>query len=57
MKSVCRSGISVAPSTEVNVPWPSPVPPKPPFAIEYRLFTSWYDAQSWRNSSFPLSAQ
>ena len=24
-----------------NVPSPRPVPPKPPFPIEYRLFTSW----------------
>ena len=34
MKSVRRYGISCVPSTEVNVPLPSPVPPKPPFAIE-----------------------
>jgi len=34
MKSVLRYGISCVPSTVVNVPLPSPVPPYPPFAIE-----------------------
>ena len=34
MKSVRRYGMSCVPSTDVNVPLPSPVPPKPPFAIE-----------------------
>ena len=40
MKSVFTSGI-MAPPVVANVPLPSPVPPKPPFAIEYRDFTSW----------------
>ena len=34
MKSVFRYGIIGWPSVVVNVPLPSPVPPKPPFAIE-----------------------
>ena len=49
--------MSCVPSVDVNVPSPSPVPPKPPLAIEYRLFTSWYEAQSWRYSSRPFWEQ
>ena len=34
MKSLETYGISGRPSVVVNVPLPSPAPPKPPFAIE-----------------------
>ncbi len=34
MKSVFRYGITGFPSVVVKVPLPSPVPPKPPWAIE-----------------------
>ena len=34
MKSVFANGISVSPAVVVNVPRPSPVPQKPPLAIE-----------------------
>ena len=57
MKSVRRYGMSCDPSGDVNVPWPSPVPTQPPFPIEYRLFTSWYEAQSWRSASSPVIEQ
>ena len=57
MKSVFRYGTIGWPSAVVNVPRPSPVPPKPPFAIEYSDFTSWKLSQSWRSASLPLSGQ
>ena len=41
MKSVFRNGISASPPVVVNVPLPGPVPPKPPFAIEYSDLVSW----------------
>ena len=41
MKSVFTYGISCVPPVVVNVPCPSPVPPKPPFAIEYGDWTIW----------------
>ncbi len=46
MKSVCRNGIRSPPPVFSKVPWPKPVPPKPPFEIEYSAWMIWYPLPS-----------